>query len=233
MVGASGGVVLTEVSGYADPGGELDPSQFDLIEALQRRPGKFNFAHMYVGSLYVLRQVDNPLRHVLSAHGLRELMEKLPGSYENVPSASVSLKEQVCHLRDAWVCALGKTQCKTDDGWRGDVDKPLRNFLEQLRDWFDRFSDDNPTHKVRADQFLQSAEFRRVPLPDTIRSSQVNQWRDCYDYFVGVAHHRRPVDDEFTKWLSFLERFLLDRLAPRTHLDRRDLDDLIARGEGR
>jgi hypothetical protein len=208
----------------------FDPTQLELLEALRSRRTKFDFAKMYQGALQVLRQTENPLRLVLAAHGMRELMEKLPESFGELPKVGPGLKVQVGQMQDAWDRAVRNSACAQDDAWTGQIDQPLRNFLHKIGPFFRQFAADNPARKERTDAFLQMAEFRPVALPEEIRASHVNEWHECFDFFVGVAHHRRT-DDGFYEWLSFLERFLLDRLVPRTHRDRQDLDDLIARGE--
>jgi hypothetical protein len=211
---------------------ELRPDQLDLVEALQQQPGKFDYACMYMGALYTLDQADNPLRFVLAAHALRELMEKLPASY-GVPEPEGGMKSDVMNLRDKWSSVVKATRCRTAEGWAGQVDKPLGKFLQALDAFFAKFTEQYHPRKVQADTFLRAAELRPVPLPTVIVGPQVEQWADCREYFVRVAHHGRDPGNEFGSRLSFLERFLLDRLAPRAHADRADIDRLIARGEGR
>jgi hypothetical protein len=60
----------------------------------------------------------------------------------------------------------------------------------------------------------------------------VELWFKLRDYFVGIAHHGgEPSLDEFRQYLGELERFLLDRLSPRTFSDMDEIDFLIAQGE--
>ncbi len=59
----------------------------------------------------------------------------------------------------------------------------------------------------------------------------MNTWSTIREYFIGVCKDK-PVDpEEFQPYLSELERFLLDRLVPRT-FDNQAAIDLILEEAG-
>jgi hypothetical protein len=52
------------------------------------------------------------------------------------------------------------------------------------------------------------------------------------EYFQAIAHHgRQPPEEDFRARIDALERFLLDRLRPRTFADFDAIDDIIQEGE--
>jgi hypothetical protein len=52
------------------------------------------------------------------------------------------------------------------------------------------------------------------------------------DFFQAISHHLKTTDEtEFRQWLDALERFLLDRLCPRTFSDIDVIDTIIREGE--
>ena len=63
---------------------QLSAQQRALYEALAEQDKRL--AGIYLGSLLVLSQLENPDSLALAAHSLRELMEKLP-KYRDLPAA--------------------------------------------------------------------------------------------------------------------------------------------------
>ena len=211
---------------------ELDTEDLELVEALGRLEAKFDFDRMYLGALLVLR-TSNPLRYVLAAHGLRELMEKLPQTFPDVPNLGPSLKQQVIALKAEWAKRLRNTVCFADGHWEGPIDPHLRKGLSAVKAFFDKFTEDNPDREVQAQAFLSRTEPGPVALPTEIMRLQGKEWWECRTYFVAIAHHRRSDVNEFEGYRVFLRRFLLSRFSPRTYSDRKDLDALIDKVEGR
>ncbi len=88
---------------------QISGKQRFLYEALSERDTQLaneqgkKLADMYLGALRVLADEHNPDRLPLAAHGIRELLEKLP-RYLKVPTQAAapkklpSLKEKVQHL---------------------------------------------------------------------------------------------------------------------------------------
>jgi hypothetical protein len=69
------------------------------------------------------------------------------------------------------------------------------------------------------------------PLPSWIEKDFVSQWDSLRDYFIRVAKRGPTTRDEFEAALDTLERFVLERLKPRTYTDQATLDALIREAE--
>src|SRR5438105_2713154 len=115
---------------------ELDPRQRELHAALHRKEP--TLASMYAGGLLVMRQGPNPERLVLAAHSFRELMEKLPPSFDVPdPRGPRDLGSEVKNLRAKWDAMMGKTKCREEAVWCGELDGPLRGVLRDLEAFFE------------------------------------------------------------------------------------------------
>ncbi len=80
----------------------IERRQMDLAAELDRLSPIL--AQMYFGSLRVFADRANPDAIALAAHGIREMMEKLPESLKNVPQRAPvgDLAQKVGRLRYCW-----------------------------------------------------------------------------------------------------------------------------------
>jgi hypothetical protein len=92
--------------------------QLKIVGALSERGGAFDFAAMFRGAIMARSQEDNPLHFILAAHGIRELMEKLPSSF-NVPKSDPGLKDQVRSLNETWMKVHAHENWTEVDCWTG------------------------------------------------------------------------------------------------------------------
>jgi hypothetical protein len=214
-------------AGGADLEGiELEGAQRALHSAL----GKLNdhLATIYVGGLVVLSHERNPDRQSLCAHALRELIEKLP-EHVHVPTKArgESLRAKVNELDPTWDRAT-KGNCHRDGTWSGEIDTPLETFLSRAGSFFAWMKDHLPRRRDEAARALRQFDPTRRKLPDALESLNVDAWHQMREYFTSVAHHRKRAEpDEFDTWVGALERFLLDRLVPRTFDDFGEIDALL------
>ena len=188
---------------------------------------------MYHGALSVFQETGNPDRLALAAHGLRELMEKIP-RYLDLPQekSSSNMLGEVRGLHDSWRDTVTKTNCLKDGRWSGAVDKFLERFLKRSQEFFQWVEDNRPKRKQYAAAVLRTLDPLPYPLPYAIEKLRVNEWECIHDYFEKVSHHNGVVTiEEFTSWLANLERFLLDCLVPRTFEDHVKIDEIIEEGE--
>jgi len=211
---------------------DLSGQQRTLMRALDERdPG---LSAIYLGAIMVLVDTSNPDRLPQCAHSVRELMEKLPERLD-VPTQAQkeSLKVKVREIEDAYVGAQQKTSCFSSvDGWSGTIDVPLKKLLSKIGGFFDWFSTHHPRRRDELHGVLTRLDGSGRELPKPLASLNVDAWDKKRDYFQSVAHHRLNTDEqEFRRWMDALERFLLDRLAPRTFDDFAEIDTII--GEGR
>jgi len=189
---------------------------------------------MYYGALSVFHQSSNPDRIPLAAHGLRELMEKLP-RYQDVPKEAkrVTLKDKVQSLRQNWHRVVKNSGCHKEGAWSGHIDKFLKTFLDKTHEFFAWLEQQQPTRKQSAAKILRGFDLLKRPLPEPIEKLRVDEWEKIHDYFELVSHHNNTaIPEEFASWLLVLEQFLLDRLIPRTFEDHARIDEIIREGEG-
>ena len=205
--------------------------QLKIVGALSERGGTFDFAAMFRGAIMARSQEDNPLHFILAAHGIRELMEKLPSSF-NVPKSDPGLKDQVRSLNETWMKVRAHENWTEVDCWTGPCVGPLAKLVKQLKTFFERFTADFPTRKRIITDFFSDADPKKTPLPEEVAKARVDAWALLWDFFDGLSHHRRATE-EFDTQLDRLEIFLVDVLAPETIKDRTTIDALIAKGEGR
>jgi len=192
-------------------------------------------ARIYLGALMVFISRSNPDFLALSAHGLRELMEKLPQFVDvEIKARKEKLGEKVRSLEQSWLSAVSKTKCYNSQKWCGEIDSPLARFLGRAGGFFQWFAGHIPRRKEEAAQTLRELEGSGRLLPEPLEELNVESWDRMWDFFVSVAHHNNKKDisaKEFAQWVDGLERFLLDRLRPRTFADLDLIDIIIREGE--
>jgi len=220
-----------ELSPVLNPGAQplvLTGQQRALLQALKQKEAAL--AVMYRGGLIVLADVSNPDRFSLSAHAMRELMEKLP-KYLDVSTKAQQerLKDKVYEVGQSFHGMQQRTGCfNASAGWDGAIDGHLRRFLLRLVKFFDWFAAHHPRRRDELHGVLVRLDGSGRALPASLASLNLDAWEKMRDFFVNVAHHRKPGDEEeFRLWLDALERFLLDRLVPRTFEDFADIDALL------
>lgn len=209
----------------------LSGQQRALQRALDERDRELGA--MYRGGLAVLGDTNNPDRFAQCAHSMRELMEKLPQLLD-VPTIAQkeSLKVKVREIEDGFIGTQRNTCCfSATAGWDGIIDCHLRKFLIRLSNFLEWFKSHHPRRHDELHGVLIRLEGSGRELPKPLAALNVEAWGRKRDYFLSVAHHRRTADEhEFRKWLDALERFLLDRLLPRTFDDFTEIDNLLEEG---
>jgi hypothetical protein len=212
---------------------ELRGRQRALYEGLSERNELLS--NMYIGSLLVLNQRENPDRLALASHNLRELMEKLPRYLDFPTELQVSkttpgsIKPKVQILFSEWIKTKSKSACRTERDWSGNIDRPLQIFLKKWEEFIEWFEREMPAVVEETRRFLEQFDPMASRLPLTISSLRASEWKAFRDYFVGTAHHRSGTqEEEFSQWLESFESFLIDRLRPRTFADFAKIDALIS-----
>lgn len=226
--------VIFSLSNYLGPVAEsfrLDGARQELYKALAALNPEVGM--MYFGALMTRTNAANPDRFALVAHGLRELMEKLP-KYVDVPivNKGASLKERVRALAQRRELAILNSINRDGAEWRGEIDNHLRAFLSDSDGFFEQFAGEDITRRGRAATILRGLDPSAEPLPEKLEELNIIKWQKCNDYFVRVSHHSRVADEnEFDAHISELETLLIDRLAPRTSDDFAVIDLIIKEGE--
>lgn len=204
----------------------LSGQQRALYEALAEKHESLGV--MYMGAVAVRPQDSNPDRFAQAAHSVRELMEKLP-RYLDVPvlERELSMKEKLRQLEDIWDRAQG-------DATGVSITATLKKFLASVKEFFDWFREQHPRRRERTARVMRSLDPGTSKLPSKIEDLRLKEWDACHGFFQGVSHHTTEcTEDDLDAWIDSLERFLLDRLRPRTFEDHDELDEIIAEGESR
>ena len=190
-------------------------------------------ADMYVSALRVLSYEDCTDRLALAAHGIRELMEKLPQHFA-FPSTAPrqNMKPKVQELQKQWNSMQRKTTCLGSGDWDGPIDKHLTRFLNKIREFFRWFEQDNPTRVTEVSVLLQRSNRPSTEIAAQVERDNIRRWSDLKRDFTNMCHHRGETGvHKFVELLTQFERFLLDQLCPRTFDDFADIDQLLDGGD--
>jgi len=217
---------------------ELEARQLELFQELTRRQRQSggqsrNLAAMFRGAILSLSQEDNPDRLPLAAHGLRELIEKLPRVLGAAATEKPNpLDARVREFRGIFVAGLDRTKCFRDENWAGELDPPLIDILNAAKTLVDEFRVDHPERPLRAARTLRTLARGADPLPGTYEERMAKQLIDLEKYFIGVSHHdfeTTPI--ELQRRLNSLTDLLLDYMRPQSIEAMRSLDELISEAE--
>jgi hypothetical protein len=216
------------------------PQQLELIAALEERDSRF--AQWYTGALQTLGNVDNPERFSQAAHSMRELMEKLPEHAYILASGDRSgrvslrgqgnLRTEAQGLRTGWMKGKQATKCHDGAGWSGPIDSVLVAMLERVEAFISWVEENRPSRATIVGTGIESLDGSGRSWTLEIRAENVKRWTVAYEYFESVCHHGRAADPEaFNRYLTSVEHFLLDLLAPRAMEDLADIESIIREGE--
>lgn len=209
----------------------LNSQQQTLNKALLERDT--GISTMYLGALTVLDS-ENPDRYALAAHNLRELMEKIPKVVEiKIKAQKETLKSKVIDLKNIWKATCERSNCHDSKVWKGEIDKPLSDWLKEINNFFRWFDEHYPRRKAETAATLRGLDGSGRSLPPPLEDLNIKKWERIRNYFQGVAHHREIQSPEkFSEWQDALEVMLLDLLRPRTYEDFDLIDEIIQEVEG-
>lgn len=209
----------------------LSGRQRALFQGLGKKDS--HLASMYLGALLVLRHTSNPDRIAQAAHALRELLEKLPRILDMPFQAKPpSMMDKIRPLEKTWSKAKTESSGLKTNPRSDIIDTPLRKFLDEAEKFFSWLASDRPTRRQQAAIVVRGLDPLKKALPQTIESLHVEEWDSYRNHFELVSHHQIVEElEEFMKWVDGVERYLLDRLIPRTFDDFAALDAIIGEGE--
>ena len=204
--------------------------QNELIASLARRNEKL--AGIYDGGLRVFYQQDNPGRLPLTAHSMRELIEKCPILTGREPSPQGDgMKNRIGPVRQAHLALKeqGFNQASPLDAVEGAV----RKVLAMLNEFFEWMEENRPQVAKRTAEMLSDLSGPGQALPMDIYDAEVVRWPAADQYFKRVAHHGQDHIDEneFMVHMTFIENVLLQRLLPRAVADLDAIDALVEEAE--
>jgi hypothetical protein len=202
-----------------------------LLEKEKALPGKrLYLSPIYLGAITVLESEGNADKMAQAAHSIRELMEKIPAIVDvETKALTESLKSKVHILEDYWQNFLKNLSiCSEKPSSHQIQEWIIAKFHKRLAEFFEWFKTHHPTRKAEIDETLYKLEGSEQSLPPVLRKLNVDYWDEMRNYFQAVAHHGRDTTvEEFKRFLAALEKFLLDRLSPRTFADFDEIDKII------
>ncbi len=201
-----------------------------LVACLTRRSEKL--ARIYGSCLPVLYDEHNPDRFPLTAHSMRELIEKSPllTGRQPVPPGD-GMGNRIQRVRLAYLAM--KAQGFTETSPLDTAEAAVRGVLGELDSFFEWMEVNRPQAERRTAEMLGNLSGPGPSLPVDVSDNEVAQWMTADDYFKKVAHHGQDHvnENEFMVHMTFIENVLLQRLRPPAVADLDVLDALIREGE--
>jgi hypothetical protein len=160
--------------------------QNELIASLARRNERL--AGIYNGGLRVFYQQDNPGRFPLTAHSMRELIEKCPILTGREPSPpGDGMKNRIGPVKEAHLALKGQgfNQSSPLDAVEGAV----RKLLGVLNEFFEWMDENRPRVAKRTAQMLSDLSGPGQALPVDISNAEVARWLAADQYFKRISHH--------------------------------------------
>jgi hypothetical protein len=206
---------------------ELEGQQLAIYRAIAEQDE--TLASWYYGARVALATRGNPEDLVHAAHSISELMNSLH------TVAEIPAKREEGRLGDKFDAMAAKWEkgkqtpsaSATGDG-RGRLTMQLGVLSQPLTMQLNGSGRTGTRWKETYRSTIRGLDVSQRALPSWIEEKFVELWDQLRTYFIDVCHHRLATDaDEFAGALDTFERFVLDRLKPRTFAEQQTLDDLI------
>jgi hypothetical protein len=218
-------------SGPGPSPGSPDEVDHDLVVLLRVEPQGL-VAQAYLGACRVLRDESNPDAVALAAHGLREVIEKLPRSFDvPVEAKGYDLNGQVQTLREQWTPMEDDIRSQNAGSWGSVVTPRLRKGLTTVSNFCKDHAVARPSNREGFDRW-NTRHGTEGPV------ASFEEWRDVDRFFKFTAHHRdhdgvlRVTLDDVRAKKARLEEILKRRLQLKPSIAMDQIDRLIAEAEG-
>ncbi len=209
----------------------LLPHQKQLEEEIRKIDAKL--ADCYIGSLQVFAQAEIASRIILSSHGIREILEKLP-EHSSVSGLPVSRRQQspsVQGVFNAWK-NLDPSLWPGASPWSGVPDESLKRFLVTFEDYASDSESVAQKRREKAAALFQKFNPSGMPFPEPVEKTRFSTLKIFIDYFTNVSHQSWTTTPEgFAGKLAEFEYFLLDVMKPKPFDNQKDLDEIIREAE--
>ena len=155
------------------------------------------------------------------------MLNELPRFFELPQLVSLPpLTARLAKLEQPWRSACG-SPCRTQDGWRGEIDAPVGHFLSE----YEAFSSQNraqPSKQDIAGGALRRADPAQVAIPVNLVDQMAARWIKLHQYFSALAHGSSGGTDNFEEHLEEVERMLRIMLGPRPSESLAAIDEILA-----
>ncbi len=202
-----------------------------VYRALVEKDGRL--AGWYLGARKTLADATNPERFPQSAHSVRELMNDLHSIADlPVKAGTGILRNEFAVMTERWQRAQRTSGCYVDSRWEGEIDSSARRGFEAVEAIIEWDANNRPKRVDLQRLTIRSLDVSGRNLPAFIEDAFIRMWDEWRTFFIKVCHHgHETTEEEFSAVLEEFERFILDRLKPRTFTEQATLDELIAEAE--
>jgi hypothetical protein len=188
-------------------------------------------AEYYRAAIATLNDETLPDRIAITAHSLRELMEKLPN--EGATDKAADLNTRLKKLEQTWVTAHEEQQGHEGERWIGSIGTALQAFLVEAEEFFKVGAQFSESRRTKTKQYLSRLEIAAQQMPPDMQTRNAKEWMLQRKYFTDLAHHRFPEQDAaFRQRVAQFESFLLVRIRPLPTKDFTEIDALLGEGVG-
>jgi hypothetical protein len=149
---------------------------------------------------------DLPDQLSLAAHGMRELMERLPLAFDVPIHEKSRVLDRVSEVERDLSRAQERSSCRTSDGWQGPIDAPVAKLLatvERLVEDRHQYWPSRAEVAVELMNQLEPALGRRSPA---LVKPEAATWAKIRRYFEQVSHHHHLFDSFETNLGDLEER---------------------------
>jgi hypothetical protein len=191
-------------------------------------------ANWYLGARMTFATPSNPEHLVHAAHSIRELMNNLH-KIAGIPIKADAgrLGDKFNEMKTKWEKAKRNSKAfSEEEGWHGEIDGHARRGCEAVDAAIVWAEANRVAWMERHLETIRVLDVSGRPLPSWIEKDFVTQWDTLRDYFIRVAKRGPTTRDEFEAALDTLERFVLERLKPRTYTEQTTIDALVREAEG-
>lgn len=217
-----------------EPQFQLAGQQLALYRTLASKSSQL--AARYLGARIALTASTNPEHLAQAAHSIRELIDDLhtisdlPAAAE--PRSGKKLGDAFREMETKWERGKKKSKSHVGGEWKGEIDEPARRAFRAVEAAIEFRREERPLRKETYRLAIRSIDVSERTLPGFIEERLIELWNDWRGYFINVCHHDvEPNVEDFHAVLEEFERFVLERLNPRTYEDQATLDEIIAEAE--
>lgn len=217
-----------------EPQFHLAGQQLALYRTLASRSPQL--AARYLGARIALANSTNPERLAQAAHSIRELIDDLhtisdlPATVD--PGSGKKLGDAFQEMQTKWERGKKQSKSHADGEWKGEIDEPAKLAFRAVEAAIEFRREERPLRKETYRLAIRSIDVSERTLPGFIEEQFIELWDKWRGHFINVCHHDvEPTVEEFHAVLDEFERFVLERLNPRTYEDQATLDEIIAEAE--
>jgi hypothetical protein len=217
----------------ADAGITIPEQRLVLLEALRERDARL--ALIYEGVIRVMGTEGLPDQLSLAAHGMRELMERLPVAFDVPLQQRTGVINLVGEVERDFARAQQRSSCRTSDGWQGPIDAPLAKLLVTVEKLVEDRQQYWPSRSEAAVELMNQLEPTLGRRSPGLVRPEAATWATIRRYFEQVSHHHHMFDafetspTDLDERIRTVEALLLNKLRPSTATDLQAIDELMNR----